>query len=190
MFKIFITLTYRRANQAQKNAIMQSSLRSIHVEEFFLPMMKSLHPNPNFLRLGNPHHSIHRFPLVSFFLRIILSRTCPPTSNINPFRQATSLFAFNIYNICVTSTSTSYPIFLHIIPIFPILVFFFSFLLVQSGHLEERLAWSLARRCVCRTMLNGCMPITEITEVMNVPWCKKGTGSKRMDGCVSPLFLY
>jgi len=106
---------------------------------------------------------------------IILSRASPSTSNIYPFCQTTALLALYINNICVTSASASYAILLYSIPRLPVLVFFFPFSLVQSGHFKERWTCSLACRCICWAMLNSSMSIPEVSEIVNVSWCKKSS---------------
>jgi hypothetical protein len=38
-------------------------------------------------------------------------------------------------------------------------------------------------------MLNGGMSVAKVPEVVNVSWCEKSSGGKRMNRCITPLSM-
>lgn len=117
-----------------------------------------------------------------------VSRTCPPTSNIYPLRKTGSLLAFYIHNVGIASTSAAHAIFLDRVPGVPVLVFFFPFLLVEGGRLEERGSRGyLPGGGICGTMLNGGMSVAEVAEVVDVFGGEESACGKGVDWCITPL---
>ena len=121
------------------------------------------------------------------FVTFPLSRRCPSTSNFYPLGKAAAFFPFNVSDIRVASASTANPIFFRWIWCCPIFIFLYPFLLVFCRLLKPWDSRKLSCGGVGRTMLNGCMSVAKITEVVDIARRQKSAGSERMDGGISPL---
>lgn len=127
-------------------------------------------------------------PLVSPYL----SRDClwagPPTSHINPFRQAAALLALHVDDVGIAAAAAAHAILLGRVPVLPIVILFESLALVQCSLLQVSLAGKLsAQRRVRGTMLDGRMPVSKIAEVVDVARGQESTGGEGMDGRITPL---
>lgn len=114
-------------------------------------------------------------------------RRGPAASHINPFVKTAALLALDVHDVGVTAASTADTVLLHRIRSGPILVLLNALPLILRGFLEVRFAGELTSRSIGRAMLNRGVPVTKITEVMNVTGGKEGTGSQGMNGSISPL---
>lgn len=110
-----------------------------------------------------------------------------PTGNLHPLGNTTALFALYIHDIRVAPTPATHAVFLLWIPFRPVVVLLLARFLVQRGELEVWLAGQLARRRVRRTVLDGGVSVTEVTEVVDLRGGEQGAGGEGVDGCVTPL---
>lgn len=125
---------------------------------------------------------------VSSSLRSAGSLRCDvSTCNFYPFRYAAALFAFDINDVCIAATSAADSVLLRCIPLRPVVVFFSSCFLVCGSRLKIWFSFQLACRRIGRAMLDRCMSVSEVAEIVDVLWREKCTGSEGVDGRVTPL---
>jgi hypothetical protein len=97
------------------------------------------------------------------------------------------LLAFDIHDVGVAAASAADTILLDWVRGGPILIFFNALLLIIGGLFKVRFAGKLSSGGVGRAMLNGRVTVSEVTEVVDVTWGKKSTGSKGMNRSITPL---
>lgn len=119
--------------------------------------------------------------------QLVRSRRCPASCYLDPLSKATPFFAFDITNVSVTATPAAHAVLLRRIREGPVLVLFLSLLLFLCRLLEERYARQLPCWSIGRTMLDRGMAVTDVTEVVDVSWCKERPSSQRMNGSITPL---
>lgn len=95
---------------------------------------------------------------------------CPTSCNLNPFSQAATLLAFDVNDISIASTSTPDTVLLGRIRRIPVFIFLASLLLVFGRPFEPWLTIPLSGRGIGRAMLDGCVSVAEISEVVDVCW--------------------
>lgn len=132
-------------------------------------------------------HAFRANPLTIFRHAPFSFSRSPTARDVHPFSQARTLLALNIDNVCVTATSAADTIFFDLVPVFPVLVLFYSLLLIQGCHFKVRSARQLSGWSIGRTMLNSGVPVADVTEVMDILDSQKRTSSERMNWCVTPL---
>jgi hypothetical protein len=88
------------------------------------------------------------------------------------------LLSFDINDVSVAAASASNAVFLDLVSVGPIFVFLDPFLLIVGSLLEIGDTSQLASWSVGWTMLDGSVPVSEITEVVDVAGCKESTGSE------------
>lgn len=115
------------------------------------------------------------------------SRRCPASRNSDPLFHTAPLLSLDIDKLSITLTTASHTILFHRVPRLPILIFFLSYFFILGGLFEIRCTRQLACRRICWTMLDGCMSITKIAEIVYVSRTQKRSSSKGMDGCIAPL---
>lgn len=111
----------------------------------------------------------------------------PTSGNLYPFCETAAFFAFYIHDVGVALTAAPNAVLFLLVPGFPVLVFFFPLLLVLGCCLKIRRPRHLASWCVRWAMLNGCVPVAEVAEVMDVVDAEESAGCERVNRCVSPL---
>ena len=114
-------------------------------------------------------------------------RQGPAASHIHPFVQTAALLALDIHNIGVAAASATDTVLLDWIRSRPVVIFLKPLLLILRGLLKVRFTGKLSSRCVGRAVLDRGVPVTEITEVVNVTRGEKGTCGKGMNRGISPL---
>lgn len=111
----------------------------------------------------------------------------PATSHFDPLGKTATLLALDIHNVGVAAATAANTVLLDRVWSGPVLVFFNPLLLIVGGLFEVRLARQLPSGGVSRTMLDGSMPVSKVTEVMDVTGREQSTGGKGMDRSVTPL---
>lgn len=112
----------------------------------------------------------------------------PATSNIYPLGQTAAFFAFDIHNVGITAAAAAHAILLGRVPVFPVVVLLEPLLLIQRRLLEEGLAGKLsAQGSIGRAMLDGGVPVSKISKVVNVARGQESAGGKRVNGRITPL---
>jgi hypothetical protein len=114
-------------------------------------------------------------------------RRSPAASDINPFIETTALFALDIDNVSVAAASATDTVLLDLVRGRPVFVLFDALLFIIGGLLEVGDTGQLTSRGVGRAMLDGGVAVTEVTEVVNITRCKKGTGGERVNRRITPL---
>ena len=112
---------------------------------------------------------------------------CPSSSNFDPFGETAALLAFNIHNISVAPASAADTVLLDGIRVRPILIFLNPLLFILGRHLQPGNSGQLPGGGVGRTMLDGGVPVAEVTEIVDVAGRQENTGRQRMDRRVTPL---
>lgn len=127
---------------------------------------------------------------VSSSLRSAGSLGCDvSTCDLNPFRYAAALLAFDIDNVRIAATSATDSVLLRCIPLRPVVVFFSSCFLVSGGSLEIGFSFQLACRRIGGAVLDSCVSVAKVTEVVDVLWREKSTSGEGVNGCITPLFM-
>lgn len=112
----------------------------------------------------------------------------PPACDVNPFCQAAAFLAFDIDNVGIAAAAASNAVLLWWIPVLPVVILLEPLSLVRCRLLEERLSGKLPpKRRVGRAVLDGGVSVPEITEVVDISWRQKCTGSEGVDGRITPL---
>lgn len=111
----------------------------------------------------------------------------PATSHLNPFIKTAALLALDIHNIGIAAAAAANTVLLDGVRSGPVLIFLNALLLVFGGLFKVRLARQLPGGSVSWAMLDGGVPISKVTEVMDVTGSEKSTGGKRMNGSITPL---
>lgn len=111
----------------------------------------------------------------------------PAASYLNPLSETAALLALDIHNVGIAAAAAADAILLDRVRSGPVLIFFNPLLLVVGGLFEVRLARQLASGGVSRTMLDGGVPVSKVTEVMDVTGREKGTGGEGMNRSITPL---
>src|SRR5271154_2885087 len=114
-------------------------------------------------------------------------RRSPTSGDLDPLRQTTSLFTFDVSDVRVTFAATSHTVLFRCVGNCPIVVFFLSFLFVFGCLLEIRNPGELPCGCICWAVLYGCMPVAKISKVVNISGSQKCSSGERMDGRIAPL---
>jgi hypothetical protein len=105
------------------------------------------------------------------------SRRHKATSNLHPLGNTAALFALDVDNIRVTPAPAAHAVFLLRVPLRPVIIVFFEEFLVIAvacGALllkvgsEVGFTWQLASRSVGGTVLDCCVAVAEVTEVVDV----------------------
>lgn len=95
-------------------------------------------------------------------------RRSPASRNLNPLGKAAALLALDIHNVRITPASAADAVLLDRIRIRPVFVFFDPFLFVLRRHLQPRYPRKLAGRRIRRAVLDGRVPVSEVTEIMDI----------------------
>lgn len=97
------------------------------------------------------------------------------------------MLAFDIHDISIAAAAAADTVLLDSIWISPVLIFLNALLLVFGGLFKVRLARQLPGGSVSWAMLDGGVPISKVTEVMDVTGREQSAGSEGMNRSVTPL---
>ena len=97
------------------------------------------------------------------------------------------MLALDVHDIRVAAASAADTVLLNSVIVGPVLVFFFPLLFVLRCELKEGLARALPRGCVRGTVLDGGVPVAEVTKVVDVARREKGASSEGVDRGITPL---
>lgn len=97
------------------------------------------------------------------------------------------MFTFDINDIRVAPAPTANTILLDRIRSSPVFIFLDPLLLIFRCLFQPWDARELPCRSISRTMLDGGMSVSEITEIVDVAGREKGTGTQRVDRSITPL---
>lgn len=98
------------------------------------------------------------------------------------------MLAFDIHNVSVAAASTTDAVFLDLVRIRPVFIFLDTLLLIIRRLFKIWDAGKLASRSVRGTVLDGRVAVAKVTEVVDVTGRKEGTGSKRVNRSIAPLY--
>jgi hypothetical protein len=124
------------------------------------------------------------------------SRRNKPTRNLHPLGNTTALFPLHIHNIRVAPAPAPDTVLFLTIPLRPVIVILFQefqILSIASGAFlleigsEVRFAGQLASWSVGRTVLDCCVAVAEVAEVVDVGRGEEGAGCEGVDWGVAPL---
>lgn len=100
------------------------------------------------------------------------------TGNFNPLRNTAALLAFDFLYVSIAATSATNAILSWCVPFRPVLVLLSSCLFVCCGQFKIRFTSHLSGRSICWTMLDCCVSVANITEIMDLINRKQGAGCK------------
>lgn len=111
----------------------------------------------------------------------------PATSHLNPLIKTAALLALDIHNIGIAAAAAANTVLLDGVRSGPVLVFLNALLLIFGSLFKVRLARQLPGGGVGWAMLDSGVPVSKVTEVMDVTGREKSTGGKRMNRSITPL---
>lgn len=97
------------------------------------------------------------------------------------------MLALDIYDVRIAATAATNAVLLLLVPRVPVFVFLSSFPLIECSHFQVGRSFTLSCRCICGAMLNGRMPVSEVSEVMYIARCEKGASGEGVNRSISPL---
>ena len=118
---------------------------------------------------------------------VFLLRRRPATGDFYPFSKAATLLSLDVDNVRITFASAANAVLLFRVPRVPVLVFFSPLLLILGCHLQELWPFQLSGDSISWAVLDGRMPISKVTEVMDIFGAEQSACSERMNRGISPL---
>ena len=100
--------------------------------------------------------------------RVAHLRTCPPACYFHPFGHAASFLTLYLFNLLITTAAAAHAVLLLLVRLGPVFVLFNPFLFIQRCLFKIWLVRQLALRCVYWAVLNCRVPISKISEVVDV----------------------
>jgi hypothetical protein len=111
----------------------------------------------------------------------------PATSHLNPLIKTAALLSFDIDNIGIAAAAAANTVLFDRVRSGPVLIFLNPLLLIFGSPFKVRLARQLPGGSVGWAMLDGGVPISKVTEVMDVTGREKRASGERMNGSITPL---